>query len=121
MERRVELKTVLAVKKNRIAATLGGADELLLAEEDRTIRRIAPRPRNIPLFLKENGTALLICGGIGNCMKDLLAAMGIKVVPGIDGTVSEVLEKQRSGTLVPGRNHSCADHGRTCGECPGTF
>ena len=115
------MKIVLAVKNNHIAATLGGADELLLVEEDRSIRRIAPCPRNIPLFLRENGAALLICNGIGNCMKDLLASLKIGVIPGIAGRVTEVLEKHWNGTLVPGKNHSCADHGRTCGECPGTF
>ena len=114
------MKTALPVQNNRIAASLGSAEELILAD-DRQIRRITPCPRNIPLFLKQNGVDTLICNGIGNCMKDLLASMRIGIVPGISGTVPEVLEKYRNGILIPGRNYSCADHGRTCGECPGTF
>ena len=113
------MKTALAVEQNRMAATLGRASAFILLAGER--REILSCTENIPAFLKKNQVKTLICCGIGNCMKDLLAAMGIEVIPGICGEVGEVIDSYRAGKLVPGRKYSCADHGRTCGECPGSF
>ena len=109
----------LAVKTDRIAATLGGAAEFMLLDGPRTTR--LPVAENIPLFLKKHQVRILICNGIGNCMLELLKTLRIEVIPGVDGTCQEVLRAFQSGTLRPGENYSCADHGRTCGACPGTF
>ena len=68
-----------------------------------------------------HGDELLICDGIGNCMKDLLGTMGIKVLPGVRGGIGEVIALYRAGKLAAGEKYSCADHGRTCGERPGSF
>ena len=115
----VKLKTALAVEQNRMAATLGQASEFILfsgAEQETLVCK-----DRIPAFLKKNQVETLICNGIGNCMKDLLTSMGIEVIPGISGEVGDVITSCRAGTLVPGEKYSCADYGRTCGECPGRF
>lgn len=113
------MKTALAVEQNRMAATLGGAAEFILLSGERQESLVCRE--KIPLFLKKHQVGTLICNGIGNCMKDLLSVMGIKVIPGVCGEVGEVIAEHRLGKLVPGEKYSCADHGRTCGECPGSF
>ena len=113
------LKIALSIQQDRMAPTLGSSEELLLWEEDSS--RPVPLPGNIPLFLKQNKVDVLICNGIGCCMKELLSSMKIAVLPGVSGKVREVLTQYRSGTLKEGENYSCADHSRTCGECPGIY
>ena len=114
------MKTAFAVSDGGMAATLGSAGEFILLEEDSGRERVVCSG-NIPQFLKRNHVEILVCNGIGNCMKDLLTSMNITVIPGVSGAVDEVIDKYFAGTLVPGEKYSCADYGRTCGECPGTF
>ena len=114
------MKTAFAVSGNSMAATLGSAGAFVLLGEDHQQERVVC-DGNIPQFLKRHRTEVLVCSGIGNCMKDLLTAMNIKVIPGVSGRTDEVIGKYLAGTLAPEQKYSCADHGRTCGECPGTF
>lgn len=113
------LKIALSIQQDVMAPTLGSSEELLLWEEGSF--HPFPLPGNIPLFLKQNEVDILICNGIGCCMKELLLSMQIAVLPGISGKVCDVLDQYRSGTLKEGVNYSCADHSRTCGECPGIY
>ena len=111
----------LAVCGEELAPTLGSATEFLLLDGKSEILSQLPCAEKIPGFLKRHSVELLICGGIGCCMMDLLSSMGIEVIPGVTGTTAEVGEKIRSGTLRPGQHYTCAEHGRTCGACPGSF
>ena len=54
-------------------------------------------------------------------MLDLLNTMGIKVIPGIEGSWNEAANLFRTGRLSAGDKYSCADHGLSCGACAGTF
>ena len=112
--------TALAVdESDHLSATLGSAAGfILLSGEERL--RLAPAEK-IPLFLRKHQVGTLICNGIGNCMKDLLTSMGIEIIPGVSGEAYGVIDRYRSGMLLPGEKFSCADHGRSCGECPGSF
>ena len=103
-----------------MAATLGSADAFVLLAEDHRPERLVCGG-NIPQFLKRHQTGVLVCSGIGNCMKDLLISMNITVIPGVSGGIDEVIARYLAGSLSPGEKYSCADHGRTCGECPSTF
>ena len=114
------MKAAFAVTDGIMAASLGAASAFVLLDDDLRQER-AVCSGNIPLFLKSRAVGVLVCGGIGGCMKDLLASMGINVIPGVSGAADEVIARYLAGTLVPGEKYSCADHGRTCGECPGTF
>ena len=113
--------TALAVSGEELAPTLGGAAEFLLLDETAVILSRVRSSDKIPASLKSHSVERLICNGIGCCMMDLLSSMDIQVVPGVSGTVAEVREKLRSGTLRPGQQYTCAEHGRTCGACPGSF
>ena len=113
------MKTALAIEQDRMSPTLGTASAFILLSGER--QETLACDEKIPQFLKKHQVGTLICNGIGNCMKDLLTSMGIEIIPGVSGVASEVIGRYRSGTLVPGEKYSCADHGRTCGECPGSF
>ena len=113
------MKAAFAVKGDVISNTLGGCSEFVLisgADSERV-----PCAGKIPVLLKKLQVDALICGGIGNCTMDLLESMGIEIIPGVVGTVEEVVKTFRSGALTRGVNYSCTDHGRSCGECPGCF
>ena len=113
--------TALAVSGEELAPTLGSAAEFLLLDEKNEILSRLPCSEKIPGFLKHHQVKRLVCGGIGCCMMDLLSAMGIELIPGVTGTAAEIRDKIRSGTLRPGQRYTCAEHGRTCGACPGSF
>lgn len=114
------MKTALAVdESDHLSATLGSAAGFILLSGEYQLRLVPAE--KIPLFLRKHQVGTLICNGIGTCMKDLLTSMGIEIIPGVGGEAAEVIARCRSGTLVPGEKYSCADHGRTCGECPGSF
>ena len=113
--------TALAVFGEALAPTLDSAAEFLLLDDRNEILSRLPCAKKIPVFLNRLQVKRLVCGGIGCCMMDLLASMGIEVIPGVAGTAAEVRDKIRSGTPRPGQRYTCAEHGRTCGSCPGTF
>ena len=113
------MKTALAIQQDRMSPTLGTVSAFILLSGER--QETVSCNEKIPLFLKKHQVELLICDGIGNCMKDLLGTMGIKVLPGVRGGIGEVIALYRAGKLAAGEKYSCADHGRTCGECPGSF
>lgn len=113
------MRVAIAAGHDEMAPTLGGTTEFVLLSGERQER--LPCTEKIPAFLKKHRVGLLICNGIGNCMLDLLTALRIEVVPGVKGKVPEVIRQYRAGELKRGEKYSCADHGRTCGSCPGTF
>ena len=113
------MRVAIAVKGDEIAPTLGGTAEFVLLD-GQAQERISCTEK-IPAFLKKHRAEILICGRIGNCMLDLLGSMEVKVIPGITGELAEVIRQFQAGELKPGEKYSCADHGRTCGNCPGTF
>ena len=114
------MKTALAVdESDHLSATLGSAAGFILLTAEGQMRLVPAE--KIPLFLQKHQVGTLICNGIGNCMKDLLISMGIEIIPGVSGEAAEVIARYRAGTLVPGEKYTWADHGRTCGECPGSF
>ena len=76
-------------------------------------------------FLKNEGVALLICGGIGGGAQMALANAGIKLYGGVMGDADDAVEALLSGELNfnpcvrcdhhdHGNGHSCGDHG--CGS-----
>lgn len=56
-------------------------------------------PGSIPEFLHERGVDCIITGGMGRKAAGFFKQYGIDTVVGITGTIEEVLEKIRNGTL----------------------
>lgn len=64
-------------------------------------------------FLKSAGVDVVICGGIGDGAKNMLAAEGIQLVSGIEGPVEDAVHAYLTGNLTDqggGCNHE--DYGR---------
>ena len=113
------MRLAISVCDEQIAPTLGQSAEFILLEEQSEERVTCTG--KIPIFLKEYQVECLICNGIGNCMLDLLTAMGIQVIPGIEGDWQEAVIRYHAGNLRAGKNYSCTDHGKSCGACSGCF
>jgi predicted Fe-Mo cluster-binding NifX family protein len=100
------MKIALPLCGNRLSTVFDAADELLIVETrpgaeeehsrmhwgaDSAIARIAQ--------LRESGVQILICGALSGPLECMLSAAGIRVIPFVRGTDSEILDAFRSGTL----------------------
>lgn len=111
--------TAVAIKDDMIAPSLGAASVFILAEGEKQEK--AELDSNLFAFLRTRGVDTLICCGIGICTLEMLEKMNIKVIPGIKGDPAEALELLRKNRLQAGENYSCAQMGRTCGDCKGNY
>lgn len=75
------------------------------------------RPGALPKFLSENGTNMIISGGMGGSAQTLFQASGIEVVVGVQGTLESVINEYVEGNLTS-TNSVCSDHAHqgSCGE-----
>ncbi|MBR7156286.1 MAG: NifB/NifX family molybdenum-iron cluster-binding protein, partial [Lentisphaeria bacterium] len=105
---------------DQIAPTLGSSQQFLLLNENGT-QEILPAVGNMAEILHQNQVTTLICSNIGNCMLEVLSQRRIKVIPGISGTIDEVLTLYRQNKLRPGKNFTCTENGCICGDCPGNY
>ena len=114
------MKTAFSLDGNQIASSLGSSREFLLLNDDDT-QEIRSAKGNMAEFLHKNQITTLICNNIGNCMLEILNRRQIRVIPGISGTIDEVLTLYRQKQLVPGKNFTCTENGCICGDCPGNY
>ena len=63
-------------------------------------------------FLKNLGINALICGGMGTFAYELLTKNGITVYNGVNGSISEALNKYLENKLVFNKDalHNCSHH-----------
>lgn len=64
-------------------------------------------PGIIPQFLHEKGVQQIICGGMGPRAQGFFEEFGIETTIGVDGSISDVIEKLEKGVLEGG-NSLCA-------------
>jgi len=57
------------------------------------------QPGFIPQFLHERKVECIICGGMGTRAKGFFDQFGIQTLVGISGSIDEVIEKFKNGTL----------------------
>lgn len=67
-------------------------------------------------FLFNGGVDALICGGIGPGAQQALAAAGIRLYAGVQGSADEAVEALLNGTLVYFAGSNCDHHAGGCGE-----
>lgn len=79
-------------------------------------------------LLKQNGVDVVICGGLGEGMKNALAEAGVKLVSGASGNADEAVKAFLSGALTGSdanchheeEDHECGHEcGHGCGGCGG--
>ena len=114
------MKSAFSLNGDQIAPTLGSSQQFLLLNENGT-QEILPAVGNMAEILHQNQVTTLICSNIGNCMLEVLSRRQIKVIPGISGTIDEVLTLYRQNKLLPGKNFTCTENGCICGDCPGNY
>ena len=61
-------------------------------------------------ILKENHVDVLICGGIGSGAKNALREARIEIVPGVSGSIKEVIKKYLSGEKLGIMDYECNHH-----------
>jgi len=61
-------------------------------------------PGRIPQFLQKHGAQCIICGGMGMRAAGYFNELGIQTLAGVSGTIDEVLEKLKNGTLEGGES-----------------
>lgn len=68
-------------------------------------------------FLKNMGTDVVICGGIGDGAKKMLSAAGIKLISGIEGSIDGAVTAYLAGSLSDmggACSHEEHEHDHTC-------
>ena len=110
---------VFALYGDEIADTAGSAEEFLLFDGYKTL--MAERHCGIVQFLAACNADIFVCGGIGNCLLEVLLQKGIRVIPGVCGKWKDALENFRTGTLTAGERYTCTERGQICGDCKGNY
>ncbi len=59
-------------------------------------------PGAIPQFLRSQGVEMIVCGGMGNKAISMFNAFGVKTVLGVEGEISDIVDKLKEGTLAGG-------------------
>lgn len=62
------------------------------------------QPGSIPQFLHGRGVECIVAGGMGHRATDFFSEYGIQAILGVAGSIEEVLEKLRKGTLEGGES-----------------
>ena len=115
------MKTVMPIFKNRVSPVFDWCQNLLLAEiqAGHEVGRSEVAVANIDPVrqadqLAELGAELVVCGGIGEILQGLIEARNIRVISGVSGNITDVLEALTTEKLshprfiMPG----CAGHRR---------
>ena len=68
--------------------------------------------KDLVSYLKDLDVDILICGGLGNHAYELLCEAGIKVIPGVNGDINDVLDLYKKGQL---EGNSSSVHECSCG------
>jgi len=99
------MRIALAAFGDRVAPRLEGAPKVLIleTEEPEAPPGVGPGPA-VGLgpwlgFLEQAGVRWLLCGAAGPFLQQVLAARGIRVMPGVAGEVQAVTEALREGRL----------------------
>lgn len=66
-------------------------------------------------LLKQNKINVLICGGIGGTAKNALRVNRIEIIPGVLGSVNDVIIKYLSGEIIGNPDFVCS-HNENSGE-----
>jgi predicted Fe-Mo cluster-binding NifX family protein len=104
-------KVAISVFGSRISSRLDCSECILLVsiETGKVVRQQQTRwPHLNPLekirLLIQEGTEVLICGGLTEAWANMLHESGIEVFPWVQGEVEDVLVQFMQGTLRPARS-----------------
>ena len=102
------MKVAIPLFGTRIAPRFGFAPEVLVAEINggsvvggRTIVTTGINPQQTVALLAGQGVTTIICSGISGFWQNIVAARGIRLIPGVVGEVEDVLTAFAAGKLQP--------------------
>ena len=108
------MRISISTDGNLVSAHFGRCPEFTIADiQDgalvKTERLPNPghSPGAIPEFLHDKGVECMICTGIGARAKDLFSGYGIRVIAGVTGNISDVLDAFIKGTLIENGESLC--------------
>jgi len=120
------MRIAVATEGLRVAAHFGRCPRYTIADlvdgelKDRhVVENPGHAPGRIPMFLHEQGVAVIIAGGMGQRAQVLFDEMGIEQIIGATGTVDEVLTSCMLGTLEGGESLCTHGEGHGDGHGPG--
>ena len=96
----------LAAFGNRIASLFESSDTFIIVKSpsydiknSKSITITNNSPNELLQLLKNSNAKILICGAISGCIRNLLEAQNIRVIPWITGDIQSVVQAFRSNNL----------------------
>lgn len=118
------MKIAIAKDGRNVSGHFGHCEgfELFHIDTGKIIKRVflenpGHKPGFLPKFLSDNGTNVIISGGMGSSAQQLFQTCGIEVVVGVQGDLETAIEQFMHGKLSS--THSvCNEHAHkgSCGE-----
>ena len=125
------MKLAIPVENGEVFQHFGHAEQFqVYTVEEGRILDSAPLPaggvghEDLAELLREQGVALVICGGIGAGAQQALSDAGLALCSGVSGPADEAAAAWTAGTLEYGEGANCDHHhdeeaGHGCGGCGG--
>ena len=105
------MKIAISTDSEKVSEHFGRCPEFTIIEiRDNKVRdrRVISNPGHmigfLPKFLKEQGVSCVIAGGAGFRAQELFEQFGIKLITGIQGEISEVVNHFINGNLKQGKD-----------------
>jgi predicted Fe-Mo cluster-binding NifX family protein len=108
------MQIAIPLASGRLCMHFGHCEQFALVEVDeaarkpREVKLLTPPPHEpglLPRWLHEQGTTMVIAGGMGQRAQQLFAQSGIRVLVGAPaGTPEELVTAYLQGSLQPGQN-----------------
>ncbi len=107
------MKIAISCDGNSVSEHFGRCEKYVLFEEENgklksksEAKSPQHEPGKIPKFLNEMGAKKIICQGIGPKAINLFGELGIEVIAGVSGEITEVIESYLKGNLT-GSDSTC--------------
>ena len=105
------MRLAIATENGNVSAHFGHCEKFTIVDiENETLKSTEELSSahgdcgTLPQLLGEKGVQCVITGGIGGRPMQLFSTKGVQVVPGVSGTIDEVIGAYIAGNLQPGDN-----------------
>ena len=129
LERRKNaMKIAVASEGSQVSGHFGHCESFTLytvldgkVEDKTTILNPGHKPGFLPVFLQEQGAAVILAGGMGQGAKDLFKQNALEVITGVTGEADDAVARYLSGDLHSSDEtcHKHEHHGACGGSCGG--
>jgi predicted Fe-Mo cluster-binding NifX family protein len=105
------MKIAISTDNNLVSAHFGRCPQFTIVDIENNevikkeiIANPGHAPGNIPAFMNNLGTDVIVAGGMGIKAQDLFQNYNIKVVIGVQGNVDDTIKKILDSTLIGGES-----------------